>query len=74
MAEPGELSLNRAGRERGTAEPEKEAGSKKTPYPLLPMVLLMTVTVGQRLASQEHLQFLLKTLSPAMRLQDCRQC
>ena len=48
----GRHSLNRAGDEsRDAAEPEKETDGGKKAYPLLPMALLMTVTVGQRCQS-----------------------
>ena len=46
--QPGALSLNTA---RGAETGKDEEGARtKTPYPWAPMVLLMTVTVGQRFA------------------------
>ena len=83
MAEPGDLSLNRAGHERATKEPEStaEAEKKKRRYPLLPMIILMIVTVGQRcyLATSSQLQLSISlslslSLSAAMPLQACKPC
>lgn len=45
--EPGKHSLNRAGEK--TLYRDKERDEKRGAYPYLPMILLMTVTVGQRL-------------------------
>ena len=44
-ADHGAVSLNAEKCERATAVEEED---KKNPYPLVPMALLMTVTVGQR--------------------------
>lgn len=45
--QPRTLSLNAASRESETAA-ERDGEGKKAAYPWVPMVLLMTVTVGQR--------------------------
>ena len=49
-AEPeGTLSLNRAGSDdQSSVETESKEDGKRRAYPYMPMVVLMTVTVGQR--------------------------